>query len=328
MKFLQVIAALAVLVSASVTLLGTEQGSMYSQVPLPAEGIFGAQVLDRDGGIVYSHDHLWITADRGGNWQPLSIPRLGEGGFITEVYFLSRAFGWLVVSGTAVFLTDDGGKTWRSSSVGADRPVITKLFFLPSAETGWAAGAVSRGAGTAARIEPVVFVTRDRGHTWTGQSVPSNVGSEFHQIGFLSALDGFALDNKVYYSRDGGVTWFRSTVPKSFGVRASARFPDVARAAAFSGERTVWVSFDSGPYGGFLLRSCDSGVTFRLMSRSSRVSFHQLQFVSPQQGWAVDRSGTLYATADGGHSWTKTCTGLRVLALSVLNAQQIGRAHV
>ena len=163
------------------------------------------------GGVTYSPGtvYLYRTDDGGRNWSPVSLelPAGAEdfelGIDQDQLQFVSAKDGFLVVrmSGdstqTAVYVTNDGGDTWRLT------PTL-----IPNA-----------GASDFLSAEEAIiyngkqfYVTRDAGRTWTTVSPDIVFGDSFATMDFVNLNNGWIITvadeiRSLYRTHDGGATW-------------------------------------------------------------------------------------------------------------------------
>ncbi len=307
------------------------------RIPSAAQiaGVWGAQILDDKGGLLFSHfTGIWTTSDGGSTWSQIPAPKYeghlagmqGVGG----AHFFDRSLGWVHADGT-LFLTSDGGKNWRHMRIGPSETLIHSLFFLPGGTIGWAAGGVYRKAnpgeegpnyvvtrdertGLLMILEPAIFLTKDGGQSWSRASVPRSGDWEIRSVTFVTPQTGFARGDKVLYrSGDGGKTWIPGTMPPGCVLPSIMTYRQ-SKASLFLDEKLGWVSFEDGSVFG----TTDGGRTFCRQGPYLDEPLLYLHFMSPTEGWGVDYFDRLYKTSDGGRSWERVDFPSHVASLSVL----------
>jgi photosystem II stability/assembly factor-like uncharacterized protein len=201
-----------------------------------------------------------------------------------------------------VLVTTDGGTTWRAlpDLGGAVRALD---FINPS--IGWAATDLG------------VLNTQNGGQTWlTVSTAPAPV----NRVEFIDESNGWAATSaELVRTRDGGKTWVPTEQPCG-AAAGPGQF-------SFDGPSSGWMLCYGQPatmmQGKRLFLTQDGGLTWAVIASTlshdrSRVvpgqlpstghvlpRRRQLFFVDGQHGWFVlDRSGRLYATADGGSTWS------------------------
>ena len=163
------------------------------------------------GGVTYSPGtvYLYRTDDGGRSWSPVSLELpAGADDFELgidqdQLEFVSAEDGFLVVrmSGdstqTAVYVTNDGGDTWRLT------PTL-----IPNA-----------GASDFLSAQEAIiyngeqfYVTRDAARTWTTVSPDIVFGDSFATMEFVNLNSGWIITvadeiRSLYRTHDGGATW-------------------------------------------------------------------------------------------------------------------------
>jgi photosystem II stability/assembly factor-like uncharacterized protein len=183
-----------------------------------AVGDSGVIVHTVDGGIT------WVsqTAGTGKHWSAVS--------------FADAAHGW-IIGGRAVYVTADGGDTWRHQA-----DLAAGAITCSDAEHAWASG-----------DSGVIYSTDDGGTTW----VTHDSGSDRMQYSISSAgrsrvWSVGGLDN-VLMSQDGGMSWTQQRVPPDCVYPWSVSSPDEEHAfvvgyhqAGGPSSRAVYATEDGG----------------------------------------------------------------------------------
>ena len=254
---------------------------------------------------------LWSTADGGASWEQLAPPCRGEPGLFSLAtpsagYYLC---GLDVAMGSMpkeLYRTDDGGRTWHLAGA-VDREgkpdgslplwgVPTDLRFLDSGH-GWLA--TDRNGS---------WATADGGRTWEPVGPPEEhmaaVRFPSRQHGFLLVASG---SGTLIGTADGGQSW-KQVYPD---LSPFAGAPLVSLGA----EAAVAAGTASDPAG--ILVTADGGHTWKQVGRVPDGLVLALSFADAQHGWALARrprapGGTLrlWATGDGGATWTAPSPGL------------------
>ncbi len=281
---------------------------------------------------------VFRTVDGGRTWQPATLglsrpPAFGYESVALD--FLDRRHGWLALGlggnanfdyGAELFHTQDGGATWTQVS-----PVPASFGFeFVNPDDGWAVG------GPAVQS---LYRTKDGGRSWHRVRLPpaplrrkplqTLLGlPEFFspqegvleacfivrgpmEVVTLTGLKGPSERNYVVFYRtaDGGNSW-EPTTPltgpdfRDQVVLVTAATPD-ASTWVLAPRELLHVTSDAG-------RSWHTiEPTTALVTPSSFVD--QLQFLSPQVGWALschsaafggcEPGGAMFSTTDGGHIW-------------------------
>jgi hypothetical protein len=238
---------------------------------LHAGGDPGVLFTSRDGGATWELNRaLWEHPSRP-RWQP------GGGGLC-----LHSISPWpgaperlaVGISAAGVWLTDDGGATWRSGNAG-----LVARYLPDDAPDDEIALCVHRIHRSPARPERLflqfhggVYRSDDAGATWTdiGAGLPSDFGfplavdpadpDSAYVIPLTADTDRVTPDGRVrvYETRDAGATW----TPRGDGLPASHAYLTILREAfgwAGAGE-TLELYF--GATSGDLFASADAGATW------------------------------------------------------------------
>ncbi|WP_426446330.1 WD40/YVTN/BNR-like repeat-containing protein [Paenibacillus sp. S-38] len=314
--------------------------------PLAAEskadpGPEAFQVLDREHLVYTSAGHslpaaIAISADGGKSWKSGALPEEAYGG---ETVFTSKQHGFLVVQPDAamgsshkrVYETGDGGQTW---ALVMDNSVLTQKL-SEAAGVLPLAGFANRGIAfrgerdgwlpleSRAPGKVTLFRTTDKARTW--HEVPLEVSSKDvqgqPQISapvFWSGGEGAGwmpyefwhediVSLGAYFTSDGGETWKL----KAFGPETDVLSAIGSTGLTFQSAREGWMW-----NGAHLLHTSDGGSTWEPLAGNrvwedtlkSFPELMELQFVTPESGWALVRSAKadasrLLKTEDGGKNW-------------------------
>jgi photosystem II stability/assembly factor-like uncharacterized protein len=193
----------------------------------------------------------------------------------------------------AVWLTADGGRTWRTVQRG---PGPYWIAAVRGGSDGWIA------------LPGALLHSGDRGRTWSTFS-----RARVWKPSFATATDGWALSRSgLVATHDGGVTWHVLRQP--CGPTFWTSPPRLSLAAPSSG----WLLCVSTPGAGEQLKSVyetrDGGRSWRLRS-SSWVGKRRLgnvpavgyadgiSFLPNGHGWLPESRGSFYETRDRGRHW-------------------------
>ncbi|MBL7992652.1 MAG: hypothetical protein JNN25_14530, partial [Candidatus Kapabacteria bacterium] len=159
------------------------------------------------------------------------------------------------------------------------RGVVLRALFFTSPTRGCAVG--ERGN---------ICTTDDGGTTW--QPAQSNAFVDFSDVFFVNAQRGWVVSSRgrggVYATRDGGRTW---TLQSNQVFASSVSFLDSLNGAGAGGS-------------GIIYRTVNGGQTWFQQRLSSPNTVNDVQFVTPQHGFAAARDG-IFSTNDSGQTWTK-----------------------
>jgi photosystem II stability/assembly factor-like uncharacterized protein len=269
---------------------------------------------------------LWWTADGGQQWTAIAPPDVRAIGDVVarvdDVAAVDDRHIWLAVADVrgakevagstrhmALERSQDGGRSWQSViPPGCYGCGGAHLSFLDTRH-GFAL--------TGIQPQPRLYVTGDGGRHWQPRATDATfVGP----IRFQSAEDGVAVSEGgvVYRTRDGGRHWRRvifaaparyrglpaaAGVPRFFGLREGVvpvRFRERSRAQPV----VVYVTHDGG--GSWSPRPEPPTVDLRAQSWAfpEAVPFS----AATAKDWFLFVGPELYATHDGGRTWTVTRT--------------------
>ncbi len=222
---------------------------------------------------------------------------------------MSPAFatdGLMAVStyGGGLYVSEDGGNSWRASSIGVSRPYTYQLAIVDRP---------SEGPLILSSRANHLLLSGDRGNSWVEKEILRASGSSC-LASEMGVSPDFALDSTVFFgcrrdgiviTRNGGDSWSRVVRRWQLDggiVTAVTPSPD------FTADTTVMFS----EYRGFVARSSDAGANWQatlagLPPPGIRYGGSGLAY-SPDYGnddlVAAATSAGLYLSADGGSNWS------------------------
>lgn len=222
---------------------------------------------------------LLVSSDGGRRW------RVAVGGQLwTALSFHDSTTGWVAGLEGLMARTGDGGARWTPSRLPTTSPLWNVIF-----RTERHGFAISGGS---------VYETLDGGGTWRLKPGPAGQRPIF-PTAFFDTLNGWGgSEDTVYATRDGGRTWARASglaltaladSTKGDLASASFRYDPVAR------DTIGWVLTDRGLWA-YQGRQWTRDTLARGLLAISRVT--------PALGFALDSTGGLLRTGDGGRSWS------------------------
>jgi photosystem II stability/assembly factor-like uncharacterized protein len=285
---------------------------------------------------------LLQSRDAGRRFRRLATPPLPTQGTVPTLVFANPYDGFAYVRGAGrLYVTRDGGRTWRPTGSGAVTDVavgagdVYAIFgrnrlersplsrgrwrvLTPPGSPQWLLSLAVHGSnvrllatprGALAGGSDEILRSEDRGSTFTTRPAPCVPGLAGTLVpagnGVLWAVCPTGMMAGLWLSSNGG----RSFSSRSFGDPGAAHSPALTNGAAVFAAS----SRDALLYGGAegpLFRTSDAGVHWALLPQTSR--FRQvfwLGFTTSQVGAAVvDARGvgpSLWRTTDGGTSWSR-----------------------
>ena len=281
----------------------------------------GGQAAGGDLNAVYFHDSRrgWVggdggavlrTEDGGRSWTRQSVETKDA---VNDIYFRSKEDGYLL-AGDSIFLSEDGGATWRPGirfqpqSFGGAAPELYSVRFT-SKRRGWVVGSLSRRDRV---VDSLVLQTRDGGASWERQRVP--VQDELIHLDFDGDKRGWIVGNagRILHTRDGGESW----ALQPSGTQATLYHVE------FRGDDDGWAVGERGT----ILRTADGGATWAAVASPVKTTLLSVKFVNDEEGWAVGRGGVILRTSDRGRTWVVQQTNTRANLYALYMDKKFGWA--
>lgn len=218
-------------------------------------------------------------------------------------------------SGGVVIDTHDGWATWNAPFAALGQNLFGLTFASP--EEGFA-------VGMSGSHQPLIFGSRDGGHTWVRQRVPGG-SYGLYGVSFPDARHGFA----VGFGPGGGVVLRTSDSGRTWSLADSIAGVELL-GIDFPSSRTGWIVGRSLAGGqSVVLGTSDGGRTWRQAYRGGQYTLVQVRFDGPSVGWAVGYgygyAGVVVGTRDGGRTWRTllTTTQQGLFSLSAVGSSDV-----
>jgi photosystem II stability/assembly factor-like uncharacterized protein len=244
---------------------------------------------------------------------------------LTTISMLDESNGWGITE-TAVVRTNDGGVTWYDLTPTGltDLGFAVSNFFLDP-DHAWVLVAHQTDFQSG-----MLYRTEDGGLSWSSNPVPFGGG----HLAFVDAFGGWMLADlgvgagsqavAVYQTYDGGRDWSGTFMndPTIDGATDSLPLSGIKYGLIPRDMQTAWIGgVVYAPGTVYLFRTNDAGHTWSPVPLSlpegveeTELGFEDLQFVSPDHAFLTMRMTganyqlAVYATNDGGDTWTLTPT--------------------
>lgn len=262
--------------------------------------------------------YLASTSDRGRTWNKYPLNTTEN---INEIYFRNEDNGY-IVAGRKIFITSDGGTTWRETVIFRptdfrnNTPTFLSIRFADK-KRGYAVGSILNSKDYV--IDSLVMRTTDGGATWQRLVVPSKL--ELFHLDFNGSSHGWIVGDNglILATSDYGDTW---RVQKSGTTNAlyNVDFRDDNEGYAVGEAGTILRTENGGGmwqkvqtsftgsfmrvdfaddkngliagHGGLILNSSDKGRTWARMESNTKKSLYGL-YIEKRYGWAVGKDGLI-----------------------------------
>ena len=234
--------------------------------------------------------YLASTTDGGTTWTPYPLGMTED---INEIYFRNDDNGYLV-AGTKMFVTKDGGRSWRETRIyrPEDFPRATpELLSIRFADKkrGIAIGSLLNSKEEV--IDSLVMRSDDGGETWRRVPVPSK--KELFHLDFNGSSHAWIVGDEglILASTDSGVTW---QVQQS-GTRLPLYNVD------FRDDNEGYAVGKAGT----ILRTDNGGQNWLRVNSGYKETFMRVDFADDKNGWIVGYDGAILRSSDRGNTWVR-----------------------
>jgi len=234
--------------------------------------------------------YLASTTDAGRSWTKYPLNTTED---INEIYFRNEKNGYLV-AGRKMFLTSDGGTTWRETVIykpGDFRNGMPEFLSIRFADKkyGYIIGSLLNRNGDV--VDSLLMRTDDEGLTWRRQIAPTK--AELFHLDFSGNSHGWIVGDKgvIIATTDRGLTW-RKQISGTTRALFSVDFRDDKEGYAVGG-------------GGTILKTEDGGSRWESIKSPHQSTLKRVDFADDKSGWIVGFNGTLLRSQDRGRNWEK-----------------------
>lgn len=231
-----------------------------------------------------------FTNDGGINWTKQS---LNTNDSVNEIYFRNNDNGYLLV-GKRIFITNDGGKSWRETRVmsGAEFSGRTPEFLsirFSDKKRGWIVGSINNKEDEV--VDSLVLHTVDSGESWQRITVPSDK-QELYAVDFIDETGWIVGDEGlILKTEDDGQTWTRQNAGTNVRL-FNVDFRDKKFGIAVGSKGTI-------------LRTENGGQTWDTINSVATKALLRVNFTNDKTGWIVGSDGVILRTDDKGKTWIK-----------------------
>ena len=247
-------------------------------------------ISESKGWIAGDDGYLAVTENQGRTWRKRTLNTAAN---INEIYFRNSKNGY-VVAGRKMFVTDNGGTSWRETLIIDPAEIGGKPDFLSirfnSKNLGFIIGTILNDDDEV--LDSLVLRTVDGGKSWSRLTLP-DVDTELFHLDFDGKREGWIVGDMgvVLATRDNGNSW----VKQETGVTAGLYNVD------FRNDKFGFAVGEQGT----IIRTTDGGDTWEKIESGVRNTLFRVDFVNDKEGWIVGSGGTILRTVDRGLTWTK-----------------------
>lgn len=283
-------------ISLLLTLEISAQWQSLGRVPTLVHSI---DFTSRDTGFAVGRNTILRTSNGGQDWVKYELPHDVDG-----IHFPSTLVGYAV--GNAVYKTVDGGLTWMNMNI----PFAPKEWY-------WNVHFADEMSGVMQGNQ--VRYTIDGGVTWLTPinnniaELPTTMRTMAFQsdsVGYIGGNnEGAFQGGQISVTLDAGKTWKR--VP----ITSDLYYGFLIEAIEALAPSQIWLGSNHGfvPKYSFkrMMFSSNGGATWDSTITPLPSTIHSIEFADDLIGFIGDDQGNIYATSDGGHTWTNDSLGAR-----------------
>ena len=241
------------------------------------------------GWVAGDDGYLAYTNDGGTTWTRFPLNSNDD---INEIYFRNEKNGYLV-AGRKMFLTNDGGSSWRETVIYKPgdfkngTPEFLSIRFADK-KYGYVIGSLLNRQGEV--IDSLLMRTDDEGESWVRQPAPTK--AELFHLDFSGTSHGWIVGDKgvIIATTDRGQTWHLQNSGTQRAIFA-VDFLNDKEGFAVGG-------------GGTILRTQNGGQSWQAVRANTTQALKRVDFTNEKNGWIVGFNGTVLVTRDAGASWS------------------------
>lgn len=242
------------------------------------------------GWIAGDGGYLAWTNDGGRTWTKHALNTTEN---INEIYFRNDDNGYLV-AGRKMFVTRDGGTTWRETLIfnqGDFKGATPEFLSIRFADKrrGIVVGSLLNRKGDV--IDSLVMRSDDGGETWRRLIVPSK--TELFHLDYNGGSHGWIVGDGgvILATVDGGQNW----TPQNSGTKNALFNVD------FRDDNEGYAVGEKGT----ILRTENGGLRWEKVATGNIVSLMRVDFADDKNGWIVGHGGTILRSSDKGRTWVR-----------------------
>ncbi len=300
-------------------------------VPLGSVALREIHMFDQKNGWALTEDkHILHTTNGPQQWQNVTPSQFGTPDTLEAANFLDARYAWIgmkIHGSFSVLYTVDGGNIWLQTFLLGPGKAIQQIHFVNSTY-GWLL--FQRDAANADGKTVELLSSSNGGQTWLtiASSTPATNNSQQKRLPLNAAetaitfkdartgwLTGQSTDTQHFplqMTRDGGQTWQQQDLKVS---SANGEDSITTQSPIFQNDTNgflpVLLSTTNGTDATLIVYTTRNGgqnwsATTPVSGISSAFTsgMESIFFSDAQHGWAVGNATNIYATSDGGKSWS------------------------
>jgi photosystem II stability/assembly factor-like uncharacterized protein len=243
-----------------------------------------------------------------GRW---TAQKSGTLAWLHAVYFLNEKKGWVAGGNGVLLTTEDGGYTWTSLK----RPTEDKLLdvFFKDEKEGWLVCESNFYQIRDGEPRSYLLHTIDGGAKWQRVNL-EGVSREARLSRFIIGPDGkgwlVGEAGAFFITRDGGKTWLGQPPPSRFLLLGGAML-DAHQSWIVGAGSTIVYTYDGGAtWRKGIFKDTQTTQKTNTGNEPTRIKFFSVSVVDAERGWVVGQAGKIYATTDGGRTWSTQVSGV------------------